>query len=207
MSTPEPEQKKPRNWWIWISGALALVAAGLLIWALSLKSDHDSAQTELDKTKQQLASTQKELDSAKAQPTPEADNGAGGAVVAAGAVAGFKALLDELGATQEDLATTQKDVEAANKKAQQAEEDAAAAKKKAEQANNETEKAQAEAEQAKAEQQASESKAAVARDCAKAYLSAFGTLVQSDDPEAEADAVRKQLSSITDECKQALAGT
>ena len=80
-------------------------------------------------------------------------------------------------------------------------------KKKAEQASNETEKAQAEAEQAKAEQQATESKAAVARDCAKAYLSAFGTLVQSDDAEAEADAVRKQLSSITDECKQALAGT
>ena len=125
----------------------------------------------------------------------------------AGALAGFKALIDELGATQESLAATQQDVEAANKKAQQAEEDAAAAKKKAEQANTETEKAQAEAEQAKAEQQASESKAAVARDCAKAYLSAFGTLVDSEDPEAEADAVREQLSSITDECRQALAGT
>ncbi len=205
MSTPEPEPRKPRNWWIWISGALALVTALLLIWALSLKSDRDSAQTELDKTKQQLAGTQKELDSAKAQPTPEADDG--NAVAVAGALAGFKGLIDELGATQESLAATQKDVEAANKKAEQAEQDAAAAKKKAEQANTETEKAQAEAEQAKAEQQASESKAAVARDCAKAYLSAFGTLVESDDPEADADAVREQLSSITDECQQALAGT
>jgi hypothetical protein len=208
MSTPAPEQKKPRNWWIWVSAALALVAAGLLIWALSLKSDRDSAHKELDKTKEQVASIQKELDSAtQAEPSPTPDDGgAGGAVVAAGALAGFKALLDELGATQEDLDAAEQAVEEANRKAEQAEKDAADAKKRAEQADNETEKARAEAEQAKAEQQATESKAAVARDCANAYLSAFGTLLESDDPESEADAVREQFSSITDECREALAG-
>lgn len=203
MATPVPDAKHSRNWWIWVSVALALIAAALLIWALSLKSDRDSAQDE-------LASTQQQLEAAKQQPTPEPtedENAAGGAIAAAGAIAGFKTLYDKLGATQQDLEATEQDLAEANKKVEQAEKDAADAKKKAEQADNETEKAQAEADQAKAEQQATESKAAIVRDCAKSYLSAFGTLVESDDPEAEADAVGQQLSSITDECQKALAGS
>ena len=207
MSTPEPEQKRPRNWWIWISGALALVAAGLLIWALTLKSDRDSAQSDLAKAEQQLASTQKELESAKQPPKEDDAN----TVAVAGALAGLTALYenlaDELGTTQEDLASAQQDVDEANKRADQAEQDAADAKKKAEQATTETEKAQAEAEQAQAEQQAAEAKAAVAKDCTRAFLSAFGSVLEADDPEAHADELSQQLTSIADDCKTALAGT
>ncbi len=45
----------------------------------------------------------------------------------------------------------------------------------------------------------------LAADCAKAYIAAFGTLVESDDPESEAKAVRKELSEITAACKDELA--
>jgi uncharacterized protein YoxC len=69
-----PEQKK-RNWWIWISVALVLVAAGLLIWALSLRSDLDSTQdgakavykdlsAQLGDTNEDLDQTQQQLDDA-----------------------------------------------------------------------------------------------------------------------------------------------
>ena len=34
--------------WIWVSALLAIVAVGLTIWALMLKSDLDSTQQELD---------------------------------------------------------------------------------------------------------------------------------------------------------------
>jgi hypothetical protein len=33
--------KKRRNWWLWVSVALAVVGAGLLIWALTIRSDLD----------------------------------------------------------------------------------------------------------------------------------------------------------------------
>jgi hypothetical protein len=207
--TPEPE-KKHRNPWPWVSGALAIVAIGLLVWGLSVKSDRDSAQDQLASTQKELDSTKQQLDSA-AQATPEPaedDSGAGRAVLAGGALAGMKAVYDDLaeqlGATQEDLESTQADLDAANKKAQQAEKDAAAAEQKAKEADNETDKAKAEADQAKAEQEATESKATIAANCAKAYFGALGGLFEGDDPEAQADAVRKHLTGITDDCKAAL---
>ena len=39
---------KKRNVWIWISALLAVVAAGLLIWALSVNSDLNSTQDQVD---------------------------------------------------------------------------------------------------------------------------------------------------------------
>jgi multidrug resistance efflux pump len=208
-----PAPKRHRSPWPWICALLALVGIGLLIWALSVKSDNDDTQAKLDTTEQELASTQKELDSAKqeaAQPAESDDSGGnGGAVVAVGAFATAKALYqdlaDQLGATEEDLAATQQDLETANDKAAQAEKDAEAAKQQAEQAGNETDKAKAEANQAKAEADAAESKATVARDCAKAYISAFGTLFEGKDVKEQAAAVRKQLQGITADCKSALA--
>ena len=63
----EAEPAKSRKPWIWLSALLAVVAAGLLIWALTIKSDLDSANQELDSTQQQLADKTEELDSTKAQ--------------------------------------------------------------------------------------------------------------------------------------------
>jgi chromosome segregation ATPase len=207
-ATPEKKRRSP---WLWVSAVLAVVALGLLVWGLSVKSDRDAAEQQLADTQHQLDSTKQKLDTA-AQATPEPeqqdDSGAGRAVLAGGALAGMKAVYDDLaeqlGATQEDLAATQDDLEAANKKAEQAEKDAAAAEQKAKEADNETDKAKAEADQAKAEAEATQSKAAIAADCAKAYFGALGSLFESDKPEDQADAVKQQLTGITDDCKAAL---
>jgi len=200
---------KRRNWWVWISALLALVAAGLLVWALSVKSDQESTQDELASTKQQLEKSEQQQAQATptATPTP-ADGGSGGAVAVAGGLAAAKAVYDDLteqlGATQEDLAATEQDLKEANAKAEQADKDAAAAEKQAASADNETDKAKAEADQAKAEATAAESKAAVVADCAKAYFSAFGTLFEGDDVGAQAEQVREQLKGITSQCQAAL---
>jgi septal ring factor EnvC (AmiA/AmiB activator) len=205
----EPATGKRRNWWVWISALLALVAAGLLVWALSVKSDQESAQDELANTKQQLDESEQQQAQATPTPTPApADEGPGGALAAAGGLAAAKAVYDdltaELGATQEDLASTEQDLKDADAKAKQAEQDAAAAEKQAASAGNETDKAKAEADKAKADATAAESRAAIVGDCAKAYLSAFGTLLEGDDVSAQAAKVREQLKGITADCQAAL---
>ena len=104
------------------------------------------------------------------------------------------------------MAVVEQDLQAATDKADKAVQDAKAAKKRAAEADDETDAAKAEADQAEAELQAAESKAAVATDCAKAYVSAFGTLFEGDSVRDQAAAVRKQLASITTDCKAAFAG-
>ena len=66
---------------------------------------------------------------------------------------------------------------------------------------------QGEAKQAKAESQAARSKAEAARGCAKAYIEAFGGLFEGGDVSAHAKAVRKDLQSVTADCKDALAAS
>jgi chromosome segregation ATPase len=188
------------------------VAIGLLVWALSLKSDVDSAKDDLAAAQEQLASTQAELDDAQkepdAVPAEEEDDG-DAALLAAGAVAA-KALYDDLaerlGATEDDLAETQRRLDEAEQQAEQAEKEAAAAEKRAAEAGNETEQAQAEADQAKAEADAANARLAIAKDCAKSYIASFGTLFEADDAEAQAAEVRDQFESITTDCKAAFEG-
>lgn len=208
-------QKKRRNWWVWISALLAVVAAGLLVWALSIKSDGDSTQQQLDSTEQALASTKQQLDDAQQTPTPTptpADQGgnAAGIGLAAGAFATMKKLYEDLSAdldaAQGDLANTQEDLQKANDNAAKAEQDAAAAEKKASEASNATDKAKAEADQAKAEADAATSKARVVADCAKAYIASFGSLFEGSDVQAQAPAVREDFGKISAQCKSALAG-
>jgi chromosome segregation ATPase len=219
MASDEVTPKHRRSPWLWVSVVLAVVAVGALVWGLAVKSDRDSAQQQLADTQQELAGTQDELSSTKKEldssqqeaSAPEEDKNAGGTVVTVGALAGMKALYDdladELGATQEDLATTQQDLAEADKKAEKASQDAAAAEQKAKEADNETDKAKAEADQAKAEAEATKSKAAIAADCAKAYFGALGDLFEGDNPEDQAAAVREKLSGITGDCKAALGST
>ena len=205
-----------RKPWIWLSVLLTVVAAGLLFWALTIRSDLDSTQQELETTRQELAAskeehdkTKQELDATKQeveqlQSEDDGGNRTGAALVAA------KALYDEfakqLDATQEDLAATQQDLEEAEKAAAEAEQDAEAAKQDVADAGDETEKAKAQAEQAKAETKAAKSRSAVVADCAKAYVSAFGALFEGDTARDQAPAVREQLSDITAICKDELAG-
>jgi chromosome segregation ATPase len=210
----EPEPEKHRNAWIWVSAVLALLAIGLLVWALSLKSDLDGAHDDLAAADKQVSSAKQELDKAAQEtpapaPTEEADDG-NAALLAAGAVAAkalYDDLSDRLGATEQDLAETEKQLDDAKKQAEQAEKDAAAAEKRAGEASNETEKAQAEADQAQAEADAANAKLAIAKDCAKSYIASVGALLDAEDPEAKAAELREQFQSITADCKAALEGS
>jgi uncharacterized protein YoxC len=193
MSTPaavdDEVQEKHRNPWIWVSAALAVLAVGLLIWGLNTKSDLDSAN-------QDVKALQAELEKTKET----------GTAAAASAKTAYEGLQEQLGALSTDVAAAEQDVQDAEQAAKQAEQDAAAAEKQAAQAQNATEKADAEAEQAKAEAAAAEARTTVATGCARAYVSAVGSVLASDDPNSEAAAVEQQLQSISSDCKTELAG-
>jgi hypothetical protein len=205
MSTPDPPgtppvggtmpdgavpEKKHRSPWMWVSIALAVVAVGLLIWALNTNSD--------------LNSTQDDVDDLQSQVDQGQETGSAFVAAAKTAIAG---LTSQLGATSDDLANAEQDVNDAQQTADQAQKDADAAQQSADKANDKTEKTQAEADQAKAEAKEAESKAAIAADCAKAYVSAIGTLFEGDDVRAQASQVGDQLQGITDQCKAAFGGT
>jgi uncharacterized membrane-anchored protein YhcB (DUF1043 family) len=182
--------KKHRNPWIWISGALAIIAIGLLVWALNTKSDLDSTQQDVNNLESQV----------------EQGKQSGSSFVAAAKTA-FQELTQQLGATSEDLANAEQNVNDAQQTADQAQKDADTAKQAADKANDATEKAKAEADQAKADTKAAESKGTITADCAKAYVSAIGTLFEGDDVRAQATQVREQLKGITSQCQAALGGT
>jgi chromosome segregation ATPase len=223
---------KRRNRWIWASAALALLAAGFLIWALMLRSD-------LDQSEQDNEQLQSQID--------QAAKAGGTAIDQAKAI--YDDIAQQLGSTSEALATTEQDLEhakklaaaaataaaaaaaaavKAGKDADQADKQGADATKQAEQATTETDrakaetdKANAEADKAKAETdkanaerdkatagaELAKSKAAIVADCAKAYLSAFGALFEGDSVTDQAAAVRESLRSITTDCKTALSET
>jgi hypothetical protein len=232
MSTTSPQpdpatapsdgaRKKPRNVWVWICGALALVAVGLLVWALSSRSELDNVRSDLASAEKQVESTQQELDTTKEQlesatptPTPTAtptatetaddsDGGRAGLVAAGALVTG---LARELGATKEEAAATEQELAEAQKTADQAEQDAAAAKQQADDATDDAAKAKAQTDQANAERDAAQAKATIAADCAKSYVSAFADLFGSGNVRDQVPDVREDLAGITADCKTALAG-
>jgi uncharacterized membrane-anchored protein YhcB (DUF1043 family) len=210
--------KKRRNAWIWISGALALAAVGLLIWGLNTRSDLNGTQDSLNSSKQELQSTQQQLKSTNEklastqqelsstqQQLDEKSRRQTAAVVSAGVL--FTKLARDLGAANEDIAATEKELKDAQKKADAAQKDATAAKQQAATATGEAEKSKAQAEQANAEKEAAQAKATVVADCGKAYISAFAGLFEGGKLRENAPAVRKELGGITADCKTAFAGT
>lgn len=204
------EAPSKRSRWIWISALLVIVAAGLLIWALTIQSDLDSTQDELASTQQELDATRKELDGTKqelAEAKSERDRRLRTGLALVSAKALYDQFAEELDATNQDLAATQQELEEAEQIATQAEQDAEQAKQAAADAGTETEQAKAQADPATAEVKAAQSRAAVAADCAKAYIAAFGALFEGESAKDQAPAVREQLSGITATCKDELAGT
>jgi chromosome segregation ATPase len=119
-------------------------------------------------------------------------------------VAGAKGVIDDLsaqlGATSQDLEQTQQELDDSKQATADAEQAAETAKDAADTAGNQTDKLQAEADQAKAEVQAAEGKAAIAADCAKAYVSGLSSALAGEGAD-----VREQLQAITADCKTALA--
>ena len=220
---PRGAPARRRGPWMWVSAVLAVIAVGLLVWALSTQSDLDStqqdlagAQQELDSTSDELAGAQQELDSAneqldgatqeleelESQPTEE-DSGNPGLVLAAG-----KALYDEfsaqLDAAHDDLAAAEREIEEAEAAEARAEQDAKAAEQDAAAATDETERANAQAEQAEAEADAAESRATAAAACARAYIAALGGLFEGESVRDQAEPVRAELSRVTADCQDQL---
>ena len=204
--------------WLWVSALLAIAAAGLGIWALTLRSDrdghpagagHDDAGADESRAAARYDEAAAHHGGAGRRRPAVLEGserkGAGLALVTAKVL--YDEFAEQLGSTNDELAATQQDVEDANKAAAQAEKDAAAAKQDAADAGNASGKAEAEAKQAKAETQAAESKAKAAKGCAKAYIEAFGGLFEGDSVSGQAETVRKDLQAVTVGCKDALSGT
>ena len=186
--SPHQGRRLRRNPWFWISLLLAALLVGAVAWGLNLNSDLDAAQDD-------VAELQSQIDQAK-----EAGGTAAGEYKAA-----YEDLEAELGTTQADLEESEQAVKEAEQAAEEAEADAAAAKEQAEQAQSENDKANAEADEAQADLEAAKSRAQVAKECANAYVTAVGSLLQSDDPAAQAAAAKEQLQGIVDDCKAELA--
>lgn len=176
---------KRRNPWIWACGALVLAAVGLLIWGLTTQADLDSSQDEVSDLQAQVRDESAESEAAK----DVADE-----------------LAQDLGASNEDLAATEQQLSEAEQSAQQAEDTAAAAKKDVEQAQDATAKAEAEAKEAKAEAEAVQTRGEIAGDCARAYVTAFGSLFEGESVKSQAAAVREELQGISAKCQSALSG-
>ena len=179
-----------RNWWIWISAGLGVVVVGLLIWGYSTKSDLSDSQ-------KQVKDLQAQIDQGK-----QATSTAGATYKEA-----YADLEDELGTTKADLSQTEQDLKDAQTAQDKAEKDAAAAQQDAKDAKDAKAKADAQAKQATADADAAQAKNDIVKDCAKAYLTAVGSLLESEDPNAQAEAAKTELQGITADCKAALGGT
>jgi phage shock protein A len=85
-----------RNAWIWISALLALVAVGLLVWALSLRSD-------LDDTEKQVADLRAQIEDS---PSSKAQD------IAAAAASLADDVRSAVGSASDDLAAVKERIEA-----------------------------------------------------------------------------------------------
>src|SRR3954453_2326938 len=183
---PGEQPTKHHNVWLWASIALAIAVVGLLVWGLNKQSDLDAAN---DHAAQ-----------AEAKASQQQDNGS--AIIAAMKSA-YDDLKQQIGATNEDVQQTQDDLDQAQQDADQAQKDADQAKQDADQAKSETDKANAQAEKSKAEADAAKSKAAIVADCAQAYFSAIGKLLDG----SGVDQLKQDIQGVTADCKGALGGS
>ena len=193
MATTEPETSPAshRNVWIWISGLLVAVAIGVFVWGLTVKTDLDSTQDDLDQANAQIT---------QLKAADEKQGDAASAIMPA-VKSAYDSLTEQLGVTTDDLAATTAELEAAQAAADQAATAAAAAKEKAGQAKEATAKVEAEAAAARADAEAARAKATVVADCAKAGLGVLGELFDGG-----LATVQQTLQSIASDCKTALSG-
>ena len=108
---PEPAPRKHRNPWIWISAVLAIAAVGLLVWALTVRSDLDDTNAELDQVQAQVE-----------------ENAESGSDFAAAAKVAYDDLANRIGAAGENA---QESIDEAQAQVEEAQTDADAAAGKA----------------------------------------------------------------------------
>lgn len=174
---PPPEEQHDRSPWLWVSVALGVLVVALGTWGLSKNADLSDANQKLDQ---------------------QAENGSAAITTAKSTIDDVSKDLD---ATDQELASTKQDVADANAEANQAQKEADAAQQDAAKADNANAKLQDQLDGAQATAKAAQSKATVAADCAKAYVSAIGSLLDGGDIQAQAATVRDELAAITAGCK------
>ncbi|MDA0181901.1 hypothetical protein OJ997_16480 [Solirubrobacter phytolaccae] len=177
--------------WMWASALLAVAVVALLVWALSVRSDLDDTQAELDQANAQVATLE-------AEEEPDT-------TMQAALDAAYEELSTRLGTKGEDLEAAMAAVEAAKRTADAAVEKANTAKEAAAGLDGATEQAQATADQARAEAEAAKAKGAVVTDCAKASFAALGELLDGGSLTAQLSTLRDTLEGIADDCKTAFA--
>ena len=91
-----PSANRHRSPWMWVSALLLLACAGLLIWALTLDSDLESTQKDVQALQTQLDENEQQ-----------------GATVGAALQAGYEALMGQIGATQADVDATAESIDQA----------------------------------------------------------------------------------------------
>lgn len=223
---------KRRNPWIWVSAALAVLAAGAVVWALVLQSDLDSAkqdneqlQAQMDQAAQAGATAAdqaaalyrdvaQELDAtSEALTTAEQDVAEAkkvGAAAAAAATAATAAAVRARKAVEQadaDVAETNQDAEEATGEAEQAQAEVEQTEAKTGKAEAEADEADAERDKAVADAELAQSRAAIAGACAKAYVSALALLLEGDSPRDQVAVVRDRFRAMTADCKAALSGS
>ena len=165
-SPPPAGREHSRRPWIVISAILAVVAAGLAVWAFSAQSDADDAQAK-------LAAEARAASAATPEPTPESQ----------------PAELDP--ATQQEFDQVKEDLGAATESIDEIEqqlEDAAANAADAEQARDEASGA---VEKAKAELEAFKADLELTRTCLRGALEALGTAFSQGGAEAAVSELQK----------------
>jgi len=189
MSTTEPvpadadAPRGRRSPWLWVSAVLALCCAGLLVWALTLRSDLDTSQ--------------QQVDSLQAQIDQQAQTGD---VVQSSLQAAYDQIVKQLGTAKGDLNALTQDIEAAKQTIADADERARAA------ASDAADRTQTRVDEAEAKAESAAAKTRVAADCAKAYLTAFGKLFEGNSIRAQVATVRQDLQNIAADCQTALGG-
>ena len=190
---------------------LVLVAAGLLIWALTSQSDSRRARSRRSsaaagarryaegarRAKKELEATKK--DCAEAESERDRRLGTGPAVVAGKAL--YDEVAEELDATNQDLGATQQELEAAEKKATQAEQDAKAAKQATADAGPRRRRRRRRRIRRRRSVKAAQSKAEVAADCAKALHLGVRRAVRGRQPDGPGAGDAEQLAAVTATCK------
>jgi hypothetical protein len=224
IATEPARPGRRRNAWVWVSVALAVVSAGLLIWGLSARSDADSTQAQLDSTQKELAATSQELDATKQNlddtsqkldstqkeldsSTQDVENlqssqqdqekqAGRRTLLAGGAIATVKALYDDL---SEQLGATQEDLATTQKDLDAASEQAAQAEKDAAAAKEQAAQAGDETDKAKAEAKQAQAEADATQSKAKVAKDCAKAYISALGTLFEGDSVRDQAPAVRDQ--------
>jgi hypothetical protein len=210
MSSTAPQtgeaQAKHRNPWPWIALGIGVLAVGLLVWALILRSDRNEADDQAQATAGAVLQMQQANDELSGQLGVTSESLEAAESDVADSEQARQDDEDRADAAEQQAADAQQQAQAAKDKAAKAKDDSARSAAESEEAQAQAAAAQAQSEQTQADADAADARGAIVADCAKAYAAAVGEVFGADDRKAALDAAKTQIADITDTCQAALSG-